>query len=330
MIDRTIKIMFSDMYKSFDIAQVHNHFEWVLLSKHWKLELSDQPDFLFFSCFGDEHLKYDCTRIFYTPENVRPNFNRCDYAFSYDYPITERNYRLPLYRRWHGYKQLFDRRDPDKVILQNRKFCSFMVSNPRAIERIEFFNKLSLYRYVDSGGRHLNNIGSPVEPGAENKMDWMRNYKYSITFENSSYPGYTTEKLMHALITDTIPIYWGNPLAHLDFNPKAFINCHDFNSFDEVIELVKEIDQNENLYKEYLSQPYLKDNRETEFCKEENILARYDEIISTKRIFVSPGIKKLQRFQYYPIKLQKATKKVFRICSAYARHGIDKLKASIN
>jgi hypothetical protein len=52
---------------------------------------------------------------------------------------------------------------------------------------------------------------------------------------------------MHALITDTIPIYWGNPLASLDFNPKAFINCHDYKSFDEVIELVKEIDSNETL-----------------------------------------------------------------------------------
>lgn len=322
--------MFADMFRSFDLKRVEYFFEWRMLSKHWIPILSDNPDILFYSCFGDEHLKYDCTRIFYTPENARPNFNRCDYAFSYDYPITERNYRLPLYRRWHGYNQLLDLRDPDKVILQNRKFCSFMVSNPRAIERIDFFNKLSLYRHVDSGGRHLNNIGSPIEPGAENKMDWMRNYKFSITFENSSYPGYTTEKLMHALITDTIPIYWGNPIAFLDFNPKAFINCHDFNSFDEVIELVKEIDQNESLYKEYLSQPYLKDNRETEFCKEENILARYDEILSTKRIFVSPGRKKIQKFLYYPKKTRKFAAKVFRKARVYSKHSLDKLRELFN
>ena len=330
MTGKIVKVMFTDLNRPHTLANIHNLFEWRMASKLYTLELSEKPDILFYSCTGDEHLKYNCTRVFYTPENIRPNFDRCDYAFSFDYPVSERNYRLPFYRRLAEYPQLFQPRDPVSVMKQQRKFCSFMVSNPNAVERIEFFNKLSRYRQVDSGGRHLNNIGSPIAPGAENKLDWMRNYKFSITFENSSYPGYTTEKLMHALITDTIPIYWGNPLVHLDFNPKAYINCHDFNSFDEVIELVKEIDHNENLYKEYLSQPYLKDNRETEFCKEENILTRYDEIISTKRIFVSPGIKKLQRFQYYPIKLQKATKKVFRICRAYARHGMDKLKALIN
>ena len=159
---------------------------------------------------------------------MRPNFDRCDYAFSFDYPVNERNYRLPLYRRWPEYSQLFNSRNPDKVFSQNRKFCSFMVSNPNASTRIEFFKKLSSYKSVDSGGRFLNNIGDPIQTGVENKLNWMRNYKFSITFENSSYPGYTTEKLMHALITDTIPIYWGNPLAGLDFNPKAFINCHDF------------------------------------------------------------------------------------------------------
>ena len=200
-----------------------------------------------------------------------------------------------------------------------------MVSNPKANTRIEFFKKLSSYKPVDSGGRFLNNIGSPIQTGVESKLNWMRNYKFSITFENSNYPGYTTEKLMHALITDTIPIYWGNPLAGLDFNPKAFINCHDFNSFDEVIELVKEIDQNDSLYREYLSQPYLKDNVETEFCKEENILARYDEIISSRKVFVSPARKKLQRGEYQLLKMRKVVSKAKRKVSVYSKHALHKL-----
>lgn len=325
MQNQTNKVMFTDMYRSFDLARVEQHFEWRMISKHWKLDLSTKPNFLFYSCFGNEHLSYDCIRIFYTPENVRPNFNRCDYAFSYDYPINERNYRLPLYRRWPEYSQLFSSRDPDKVISQNRRFCSFMVSNPKAHERINFFNKLSAYKSVDSGGRFLNNIGSPIQAGVESKLNWLRNYKFSITFENSSYPGYTTEKLLHALITNTIPIYWGNSLAGLDFNPRAFINCHDFNSFDEVIELVKEIDQNDSLYREYLSQPYLKDNVETEFCKEENILARYDEIISSRRVFISPFRKKLQKGEYYLAKMRKVVSKAKRVFSVYSKHALYKL-----
>ena len=326
MSNRTIKVLFADMFRSFDLKKADYFFEWRMISQHWNVELSNKPDFLFYSCFGDEHLKYDCTRIFYTPENVRTNFDRCDYAFSFDYPVTERNFRLPLYRRWPEYSQLFNSRNPEKVVSQNRKFCSFMVSNPNARTRIDFFKKLSSYRGVDSGGKILNNVGCPIPTGVENKLNWMRNYKFSITFENSSYPGYTTEKLMHALITDTIPIYWGNPLAGMDFNPKAFINCHDFKSFDEVIELVKEIDQNESLYKEYLSQPYLKDNVETEFCKEENIVARFDEIISSNKVFISPGRKKLQRLIYYPIKLHKGTKRFIKKGKVYSHHFLSKIR----
>lgn len=298
MTKESIKVMFTDLNRPFTLTNIQNLFEWRMASKNYSLELSERPDFLFYSCNGDEHLKYNCTRIFYTPENVRPDYNHCDYAFSFDYPITERNYRLPLYRRWPEYGQLFKARDPDRVMSENRKFCSFMVSNPNASERIDFFNSLSKYKRVDSCGRLLNNIGMPVQSGVENKLNLMRNYKFSITFENSSYPGYTTEKLMHGLITDTIPIYWGNPLVGLDFNPKAFINCLDFNSFDEVIDHVIKVDQNEDLYREYLSQPMLTGGVETEFCREENILARYTEIIQSNKAFVSPSRKHIQRMLY--------------------------------
>ena len=329
MANHTVKVMFTDMYRSFDLREAEQIFEWRMISKHWQPMLSDDPDFLFYSCFGQEHLKYNCIRIFYTPENIRPRFDRCDYAFSYDLPITQRNYRLPIYRRWPEYKNLLRPRDPDKIAAQKRQFCAFMVSNPHAIERIDFFNRLSKYKKVDSGGGYLNNIGYRIERGSQNKLDWMRNYKFSITFENSCYPGYTTEKLMHALLADTIPIYWGNPLASLDFNPKAFINCHDYSSFDDVVELVREIDQNEALYKGYLSQPYLTNNVETDFCKEENIVARYDEILSSRKYYISPGIKRLQKPLYGWYKLDTAVGKLFRKVKAYGEQAFSIIKARL-
>jgi hypothetical protein len=329
MANHTVKVMFTDMYRSFDLREAEQIFEWRMISKHWQPMLSDDPDFLFYSCFGQEHLKYNCIRIFYTPENIRPRFDRCDYAFSYDLPITQRNYRLPIYRRWPEYKNLLRPRDPDKIAAQKRQFCAFMVSNPHAIERIDLFNRLSKYKKVDSGGGYLNNIGYRIERGSQNKLDWMRNYKFSITFENSCYPGYTTEKLMHALLADTIPIYWGNPLASLDFNPKAFINCHDYSSFDDVVELVREIDQNEALYKGYLSQPYLTNNVETDFCKEENIVARYDEILSSRKYYISPGIKRLQKPLYGWYKLDTAVGKLFRKVKAYGGQAFSIIKARL-
>lgn len=293
--------MFVDWYKQFDLANVEQELEWRIMSKHWALQLSDDPEVLFYSNYGDQHMQYTCLRVFVSAENVRPNFSVCDYAFTFDYPITRRNYRLPLYRRCREYKDLLLERDVDEIIAQKRKFCSFMVSNRKAKERIQFFEKLCEYQQVDSGGRFMNNIGGPIEPGRQIKTSWLQNYKFNIAFENTSFPGYTTEKILEAFVSGTIPIYWGNPLIELDFNPKAFVNCHDFNTFDEVVEHVKEIDQNESLYKAYLRQPILSGGVETEFCQEENIIVRYDEIASLQHVFVSPSRKRIQRM-LYPIK----------------------------
>ncbi len=328
--NKTVKVMFVDWYRSFDLSQVHKEFEWKILSKHWTLELSEDPEILFYSNYGDKHMKYSCKRIFVSCENERPDFQVCDYAFCFDYPINERNYRFPLYRRCNEYKELLLKRDVEEIISQRRKFCSFMVSNYRAKHRIEFYDALSAYRQVDSGGRYLNNIGEPIKAGRQNKVSWLRNCKFNITFENMSYPGYTTEKILEAFVSGAIPIYWGNPLIELDFNPKAFINCHDFTSFDEVIEHVKEVDQNEALYRDYLSQPILPGGVETDFCREENILARYDEIINTKKPYISSFRKKIQRFSH-PVRksIREVGKTVFSLAGEYLNAAKRRLSKAI-
>jgi len=298
--------MFTDFWFPLQLERIQNFFLYKLLAKHYDIEIDDKtPDAVIYSSFGFEHLKYDCIRIFYTGENKRPNFNRCDYAFSFDYPVNERNFRLPLYRVYPQYPLLFEPRNPDKIIAENRKFCSFVNSNPKAKERIELFDQLSKYKQVDSGGKVRNNVGGRVH----DKVKFISEYKFNIAFENASHPGYATEKLMEALITNTIPIYWGDPEIGNDFNTKAFINCHEFESMEAVIEHIKKVDQDDNLYRKYLSEPFLRDNQETEYCKEENIIKRFDDIFSFKRSFVSANRKKIHLFLYYLILVKHIVKK---------------------
>ena len=68
---------------------------------------------------------------------------------------------------------------------------------------------------------------------------------------------------------------------------------------------------------------------ETDFCREDNILARYDEIIGSKRIFISPFRKRQQRQLYYPIKWQKVGAKLMRKIVVYSKHAFLKLKEII-
>ena len=85
-----MKVWYTDMWRAFAPQRLKDYLGYQLLSDKRNLVLSpDYRDILFYSCFGDEYLKYECLRVFYTPENVRPDFRKCDYAFSFDYPVTE-------------------------------------------------------------------------------------------------------------------------------------------------------------------------------------------------------------------------------------------------
>lgn len=51
----------------------------------------------------------------------------------------------------------------------------------------------------------------------------------------------------------------GNPQIGKEFNTKRFINCHDFNSFDEVLARIKEIDTNDELFLQIMNEPIFTD-----------------------------------------------------------------------
>ena len=78
---KTIKVQFVDMPMEFN---VNDNFILTLLRKHYNVELTENPDFLFYSFGGLEFLKkQNCVRIYVGGEPVIPNFNDCDYAFGY-------------------------------------------------------------------------------------------------------------------------------------------------------------------------------------------------------------------------------------------------------
>jgi alpha(1,3/1,4) fucosyltransferase len=252
---RQLKINFTDFWGGFN--KEDNLFT-AMLRKHYDIVLSDNPDILIYSCFGFAYMKYSCHRIFYAGENARPDFKECDFALSFDYEsYGNKNLRLPLYR-WRGDLEAFTRpKNVEAILQEKKKFCCMLVSNPDGKERNLFFEKLSRYKKIDSAGKHLNNMGGKR---VADKMEFIKEYKFTMSFENASYPGYTTEKLVEPMAVNSIPIYWGNPMVANDFNSKSFINIHDYKTVDAAIERIIEIDNNDTLYKQYLAEPYFKEN----------------------------------------------------------------------
>lgn len=225
-----------------------------ILKKRYQIVISDSPDYIISYNEFPDYIQYPGVRIHVIGENIRPDFNLCDYAIGFDHiNFDDRYIRWPLYAR---YENDFTRALKKNEIStgEKQKFCNFIVSNNRAdAYREQFFLLLNQYKKIDSGGRFLNNIGGPVD----NKRKFQEQYKFSLAFENSSTKGYVTEKIIQAWAAGTIPIYWGDPLINKEFNPKAFINCKDFDSDEEVIAYIKKIDNDAELFQKILREPII-------------------------------------------------------------------------
>ena len=276
-----IRLDFCDFWPNFPKAK---NFFTELLSARYEVEICDHPDFLIYSNFGYHHRLYTCPRIFYTGEKGAPDFRECDYAFTSRYVDDPRHLRLPLYV-WYVSPDLLVKNpaEPERLLAQKNKFCAFVVSNShrRTAKRIDFFHRLCRHKQVDSGGRHLNNIGGLIGDSLEAKIAFLQPYKFNIAFENTSIPGYTTEKIVDAMRARCIPIYWGNPQIHPEFNSKSFLNYPDFPNEEALIDRILQIDCDDSLYLEYLRQPFFHDNRPNEFFSRERLLDQFDKIFST-------------------------------------------------
>lgn len=250
---KAIKIYFVDFWNGFNPK---DNFFIKRLELYYSVSIDPNPDYLFYSTNGNKHFRFKkCTKIYFSGENDVPDFNLCDYAFSFHHiTFNDRHFRLPLYTLYNCFEHISHPvyKQNDYKELLNRKFCSFVVSNSKGADPIreEFFKKLSEYKKVDSGGRFLNNIGKPVA----DKINFIKDYKFTIAFENSMAHGYTTEKLIEPFVAQSIPIYWGDPGVQLDFNKNSFICVNDYDNIEEAIKEIIRLDTNDEAYIKMLSE----------------------------------------------------------------------------
>ena len=242
---------------------------------------------MIYSSHGYEHRLQSGVRIFVSGESAPPDFRPCDYSMTCRKVDDARHLQLPFYVRYGSAASIVKKNDDPEAHpgKSKTKFCSFVVRshNPRKNRnRLEFFQCLSRYKKVDSGGAFMNNIGEGPITGAypREKIEFLRAYKFNIAFENSSFPGYTTEKIFEPMVARCLPIYWGNPLIAEEFNPKSFLNYADFPNEEALIEKIIELDKDDAKYLEYLRQPYFYKDEPNNYFSRERMLDFFERIFS--------------------------------------------------
>lgn len=252
---KTIKLKFIDCWPG---HKPEDDLYYKILARHFKVELSDTPDYIIDGGLGHNHVKPEyanCIKLINIGENIVPDFNSFDYAVGFDeIQFGDRFLRQPLFAFYDEFAKLADRKsfEPTREELLNRDFCSFVVSNGTGDPlRTEFFHRLSKYKKVNSGGRYLNNIGGSVK----DKNAFCAKHKFNIAFENSASPGYTTEKVMQPLTVHSVPIYYGNPTVGEDFREECMVRVKSREDVDRAIEEIIYLDTHDDAYIEKVTAP---------------------------------------------------------------------------
>lgn len=275
-----IRVWFEDMwgYEQYLFNINDNYFTNMLSLKYDVVLDENAPDLLIYSCFSKNHLRYNgrCKKLFYCGENISPSdptrkldadLSECD-MFLGKFPTDDVHYYHPL---WVMFVDWFKQNQPRPLpsnptyhvnlsgltartnVIGEKKFCCFINNNPIK-NRMELFSGLSRHKKVDSYGSLLNNVGYDLRGSEEDKIKVLQNYKFSIAYENSHFPGYITEKIIHPYSVGSIAIYSGGFDREV-FNNRSMVLREDYSTLQDMIDRVIDIDENDDLYQEYLSQP---------------------------------------------------------------------------
>jgi hypothetical protein len=216
--------------------------------------------------------RYPDKTISFIWENQRPDYQRCRFSISSDFDsYGGRNFRVPLWytqlqwpgmvrdqpatgsAAWSAFEPLVEIDSllrPRHATQMRAGFCCFVAAN-REPHRMLAVERLSRIRPVDLFG--------PItgEPFQGSKYELLSRYRFNLCFENSIFPGYYTEKLLHAWVGGCIPLYYSDKWFARDFNPLAAINRSDFASLDEFVDFVAMVDASPSRFEELYRQPLL-------------------------------------------------------------------------
>lgn len=123
--------------------------------------------------------------------------------------------------------------DPNGLDRTKTKMCSLIASKRNDLEGHKLRHRIA--DLIVANDLAIDVMGRGYK-AFENKADGLAPYRFSIVIENSSEDAYFTEKLIDALICETIPIYWGAPDIAEFFDPDGMLICNSENDIMGTLE----------------------------------------------------------------------------------------------
>lgn len=143
----------------------------------------------------------------------------------------------------------------------SKSFCCLINRWDPDNHRTKMYNTLKKIKKIHCPSTLLNNC-SNVQLNTIGKTNYIRNFLFNIcseNYDNDTFNGYITEKLMDACLGGAIPIYagWFDEYDAKIFNKKRiiFYNSKDESSFEKVYNQVKELTDDKEKLLAFYRQP---------------------------------------------------------------------------
>ncbi len=179
--------------------------------------------------------------LFITGENIRHDFQNCDFAISFDLGVSIKNHlRMPYWMEMADWShegvtgntnpRFGKLLDIDRLMqplgndfLERPQRAAIFASHLRE-PRGTLLQAVKKQIEVLEFGRSFNpNIKNHSESGLI-KFNELQKFAFNLCPENGMHPGYYTEKIPEAFMAGCLPITWADENVKADFNPRAFIN----------------------------------------------------------------------------------------------------------
>lgn len=243
--------------------------------------LSESDKLAFFSVFGPRwfvnFFPNSYKKVFFTGENVHSPIakshqvyadncvNNVNLSLGFDY-LDHPNYlRFPLWMMYlvpynatfEDVKNTIEKiNNPEHRLNSERtRFACLIASHDLNGIRTKITDALEKISSVTYAGAFRKNTSELQTDFNNDKLAYLRNFKFNICPENSSEKGYVTEKIVDAFRSGNIPIYWGgaerNSVEPEIFDKNSYVYC-DFNNLQGLIDEVSYLHSNPKAYEEFV------------------------------------------------------------------------------
>jgi hypothetical protein len=113
--------------------------------------------------------------------------------------------------------------------------------------RTILYNQMSKHGKVFCPSKFKKNTEN-IGPTAKDKIEYISTGKFHICPENSFFPKYCTEKIFHALLAGTVPIYWGDDYPEKEILKRECCKLINLNNVVITDQQVQYIIKNFNKY----------------------------------------------------------------------------------